>query len=79
MSCNSNPTRANSVFWARALNIPLPQSFVFPQIEGTEYGSSSIEKSTNLSTNNSLGEFVKGMDEKSESSFSEADSSWTSH
>ncbi|XP_024018961.1 uncharacterized protein LOC21407386 isoform X2 [Morus notabilis] len=62
--CFEDVLWANSVFWARALNIPLPQSFVFPQIEGTEYGSSSIEKSTNLSTNNCLGEFVKGMDEK---------------
>ncbi|GMN20966.1 hypothetical protein TIFTF001_045412 [Ficus carica] len=55
---------ANSVFWARALNIPLPRSYVFPHIEGTKDGSSLIEKSIDIFTNNSMGELVKGMDEK---------------
>ena len=66
MFCNYNPTRANSVFWARALNIPLPQSYVFPHIEGTKDGSSSIEKIIDIFASNSMGERVKGMDEKSE-------------
>ncbi|POO00932.1 SET domain-containing protein [Trema orientale] len=55
---------ANSIFWARALNIPLLHSYVFPQTQGTKDISSLTEKSSEVSPNNSRGEFVKEMDEK---------------
>lgn len=66
MFCNCNPARANSVFWARALNIPLPHSYVFPQ--ATNESISSIEKSSEVSaTDSPSDDLVGGMDEKGES------------
>ncbi|KAM5555070.1 hypothetical protein ABKV19_023130 [Rosa sericea] len=50
---------ANSVFWARALNIPLPYSYVFPQVEEKKNCSASNDKSSDDSTNT-----VNGMDGK---------------
>nr|XP_011469095.1 PREDICTED: uncharacterized protein LOC101298742 isoform X2 [Fragaria vesca subsp. vesca] len=41
---------ANSVFWARALNIPLPYSYVFPQVEEKKNCSASNDKISNDST-----------------------------
>ena len=42
--------RANSIFWARALNIPMPHAYVFPKIE-EEIGSVSLtEENTEVST-----------------------------
>ncbi|KAF4386785.1 hypothetical protein CsatB_011912 [Cannabis sativa] len=55
---------ANSVFWARGLNIPLPRSYVFPQIQGTKDDSSSTEKSSEISPKIFSGELAKGVDEK---------------
>lgn len=43
--------RANSIFWTRALSIPLPHSFVFPQIQEAEESISS--SSSGLSTSHS--------------------------
>lgn len=64
---NCIPDRANSVFWTRALNIPLPHSYVFPQIQETEGCSSSIEKTSEVSICHDPGEeLVDGGDEKSE-------------
>ncbi|KAF3442245.1 hypothetical protein FNV43_RR16161 [Rhamnella rubrinervis] len=57
---------ANSVFWTRALNIPLPHSYVFPQIQVTEGCSSSIENTSEVSICHDPGEeLVDGGDEKS--------------
>lgn len=59
--------RANSVFWTRALNIPLPHSHVFPQIQETEGCSTSIEKTSEVSKFHDSGEeLIDGGDEKSE-------------
>ncbi|KAL5565492.1 hypothetical protein UlMin_028656 [Ulmus minor] len=56
---------ANSIFWTRALNIPLPHSYVFPQIQGTNDDSSSADQILEVSTANiSSGVSVNGMDEK---------------
>ncbi|KAJ7951059.1 SET domain-containing protein [Quillaja saponaria] len=49
---------ANSVFWARALNIPLPRSFVFPEIQEVNE-SCSINKSCEASPHNENGEKSK--------------------
>ncbi|XP_038881850.1 protein-lysine N-methyltransferase EFM1 isoform X2 [Benincasa hispida] len=41
---------ANSIFWARALNIPMPHAYVFPKIQ-EEVGSDSLtEETTEVST-----------------------------
>nr|AKM76807.1 SET domain-containing protein [Francoa sonchifolia] len=55
---------ANSVFWARALNIPLPHSYVFPRILEDQEGCHSIEKSSEDSANNSSEELVDGENRK---------------
>lgn len=70
-------SRANSVFWARALNIPLPHSYVFPQIQGAKDVSSSTEKASEVSSNISSKELVKEMDQKSEVIFLLTDTSET--
>ncbi|XP_062156773.1 uncharacterized protein LOC133864450 isoform X2 [Alnus glutinosa] len=55
---------ANSVFWSRALNIPLPHSYVFPQTQ-VEDSNFSVSKDSENSTNHiSSGELVSGRDEK---------------
>ena len=62
--------RANSIFWTRALNIPLPHSYVFPQIQGTNDDSSSADQISDVYTANiSSGVSVNGMDEKSKAIF----------
>ncbi|GAB4844420.1 hypothetical protein Ancab_037784 [Ancistrocladus abbreviatus] len=45
---------ANSVFWTRALNIPLPQSYVFPQIQGTGDSSSRFIQDAGTSSNDDV-------------------------
>ncbi|KAL0002589.1 hypothetical protein SO802_016370 [Lithocarpus litseifolius] len=51
---------ANSVFWTRALNIPLPHSYVFPQTQ-EEDGNFATTKDSELCTNYiSSGEDEKG-------------------
>nr|AKM76816.1 SET domain-containing protein [Pelargonium citronellum] len=59
---------ANSVFWTRALNIPLPHSFVFPQINEVQDNSLSMEKSSEASTDHGCSkEMINGKDvQKSE-------------
>uniref|UniRef100_A0A2N9JB94 Uncharacterized protein n=1 Tax=Fagus sylvatica TaxID=28930 RepID=A0A2N9JB94_FAGSY len=55
---------ANSVFWTRALNIPLPHSYVFPQTQ-EEDSDFAASKDSELCTNHILsGELVSGKDEK---------------
>ncbi|KAA8520567.1 hypothetical protein F0562_014823 [Nyssa sinensis] len=57
---------ANSIFWTRALNIPLPHSYVFPQIQEEQHStSSSFSSNCGASTNHIFsGELVKGKDGK---------------
>ncbi|KAM1470049.1 hypothetical protein ACFX14_040664 [Malus domestica] len=52
---------ANSLFWTRALNIPLPYSYVFPKIQED---SASDDKNIEVSTNICKEELVNGKDEK---------------
>ncbi|KAK3012067.1 hypothetical protein RJ639_011602, partial [Escallonia herrerae] len=55
--------RANSIFWTRALNIPLPRSYVFPNVQEAE--ESTLLSSNGVSDNHtSRGEFVNGDDGK---------------
>ncbi|KAB1214460.1 Ribulose-1,5 bisphosphate carboxylase/oxygenase large subunit N-methyltransferase, chloroplastic [Morella rubra] len=64
LTLDGDSERANSVFWTRALNIPLPHSYVFPQ---TQVGDSnfSISKDSEHSTEHiASGELVSGKDEK---------------
>ncbi|XP_048321770.2 uncharacterized protein LOC107432673 isoform X2 [Ziziphus jujuba] len=56
---------ANSVFWTRALNIPLPYSYVFPQTQETEDCSSSVDKTSEASISHGPREqLLYGKDEK---------------
>ncbi|XP_021828899.1 uncharacterized protein LOC110769267 isoform X3 [Prunus avium] len=56
---------ANSLFWTRALNIPLPYSYVFPQIQENKNDSASDGKNSEVSTTHiCMEELVNGMDEK---------------
>ncbi|CAB4300246.1 unnamed protein product [Prunus armeniaca] len=56
---------ANSLFWTRALNIPLPYSYVFPQIQENKNDSASDGKNSEVSTTHiCMEELVTGMDEK---------------
>nr|AKM76808.1 SET domain-containing protein [Geranium incanum] len=56
---------ANSVFWTRALNIPLPHSFVFPKICEQPNSCLSIDKCSEASTeHNSINEVINGKDMK---------------
>ncbi|RXI06978.1 hypothetical protein DVH24_026114 [Malus domestica] len=52
--------RVNSLFWTRALNIPLPYSYVFPKIQED---SASDAKNSVVSTNICKEELVNGRDE----------------
>lgn len=57
--------RANSLFWTRALNIPLPHSYVFPQIQENKNDIASDGKNSGVSTTHiCMEELVNGMDEK---------------
>lgn len=40
---------ANSVFWTRALNIPLPRSYVFPQVQEDQDSQSSLSIDSGVS------------------------------
>ncbi|KAL5859816.1 hypothetical protein ACOSQ4_001112 [Xanthoceras sorbifolium] len=44
---------ANSIFWTRALNIPLPRSYVFPQIQEDQDNCGSVNKSSEVFANQS--------------------------
>ncbi|BFG21841.1 hypothetical protein CerSpe_081150 [Prunus speciosa] len=56
---------ANSLFWTRALNIPLPYSYVFPQIQENKNDSASDGKNSEVSTTHiCMEELVNGTDEK---------------
>ncbi|GKV12997.1 hypothetical protein SLEP1_g24077 [Rubroshorea leprosula] len=56
---------ANSVFWARALNIPLPYSYVFPRTQEDQDISCLAEKTSEVSTSHiSGGESINGKNEK---------------
>ncbi|KAL6290145.1 hypothetical protein ACE6H2_007655 [Prunus campanulata] len=56
---------ANSLFWTRALNIPLPYSYVFPQILENKNDSASDGKNSEVSTTHiCMEELVNGMHEK---------------
>ncbi|KAG7034462.1 Ribulose-1,5 bisphosphate carboxylase/oxygenase large subunit N-methyltransferase, chloroplastic [Cucurbita argyrosperma subsp. argyrosperma] len=49
LTLDGSSVRANSIFWARALNIPMPHAYVFPKIE-EEIGSVSLtEENTEVS------------------------------
>ncbi|KGN48317.1 uncharacterized protein LOC101219815 isoform X2 [Cucumis sativus] len=41
---------ANSIFWARALNIPMPHDYVFPKIQEAVGSDSLIEETAEVST-----------------------------
>ncbi|KAJ0052241.1 hypothetical protein Pint_00300 [Pistacia integerrima] len=56
---------ANSIFWSRALNIPFPHSYVFPPIQESRDNCSSVNESSEASTNHiSSGELLNGQNEK---------------
>ncbi|XP_021280649.1 uncharacterized protein LOC110413943 isoform X2 [Herrania umbratica] len=58
---------ANSIFWSRALNLPLPHSYVFPQIQEDQEKeiSCSVDKSSEFSTSNTYsGEPINENDGK---------------
>ncbi|XP_039020922.1 uncharacterized protein LOC120152897, partial [Hibiscus syriacus] len=59
---------ANSIFWSRALNLPLPHSYVFPQIQEDTETTCPIERSSEVTINHSglSGEPVNEIDGKSE-------------
>lgn len=59
--------RANSVFWSRALNIPFPRSYIFPQVQ-EDQGSHSPINNSQISCNSGK-ELVDEQDEKGEISF----------
>ncbi|XP_052293728.1 uncharacterized protein LOC102619458 isoform X4 [Citrus sinensis] len=55
---------ANSIFWTRALNIPLPHSYVFPQNQEDLNKYDSINNSAELSNDhNSRGELINGLND----------------
>ncbi|KAL9435020.1 hypothetical protein AB3S75_021310 [Citrus x aurantiifolia] len=55
---------ANSIFWTRALNIPLPHSYVFPQNQEDLNKCDSINNSAELSNDhNSRGELINGLND----------------
>ncbi|KAJ8748901.1 hypothetical protein K2173_013334 [Erythroxylum novogranatense] len=54
----------HSVFWSRALNIPLPHSFVFPQIQQEEDGENSVDKSVACDDNMLTGELSTRSNDK---------------
>ncbi|OMO78698.1 hypothetical protein CCACVL1_14200 [Corchorus capsularis] len=64
---DGNSERANSVFWSRALNLPLPRSYVFPQFQEDQDISCPVDKNSEVSTSQtSSGETVTENDGKSE-------------
>ncbi|XP_060668806.1 uncharacterized protein LOC107432673 isoform X3 [Ziziphus jujuba] len=65
LNLDGGSERANSVFWTRALNIPLPYSYVFPQTQETEDCSSSVDKTSEASISHGPREqLLYGKDEK---------------
>ncbi|MBA0674938.1 hypothetical protein Goari_016507, partial [Gossypium aridum] len=48
--------RANSIFWSRALNLPLPHSYVFPQIQEDVGTTCPVDKNSEGSTSHSYSE-----------------------
>ncbi|GAV89869.1 hypothetical protein CFOL_v3_33281 [Cephalotus follicularis] len=50
---------ANSIFWSRALNIPLPHSYVFPQIQGSQFHE--LHSPDNGATSTSEQIWVEGL------------------
>ncbi|XP_039012045.1 uncharacterized protein LOC120141178 [Hibiscus syriacus] len=59
---------ANSIFWSRALNLPLPHSYVFPQIQEDTETTCPVERSSEVTISHSglSGEPVNEIDRKSE-------------
>ncbi|KAG4138710.1 hypothetical protein ERO13_D07G150201v2 [Gossypium hirsutum] len=47
---------ANSIFWSRALNLPLPHSYVFPQIQDDVGTTCPVDKNSEGSTSHSYSE-----------------------
>nr|XP_048321775.1 uncharacterized protein LOC107432673 isoform X6 [Ziziphus jujuba var. spinosa] len=65
LNLDGGSERANSVFWTRALNIPLPYSYVFPQTQESEDCSSSVDKTSEASISHGPREqLLYGKDEK---------------
>ncbi|MBA0847240.1 hypothetical protein Goshw_014910 [Gossypium schwendimanii] len=59
--------RANSIFWSRALNLPLPHSYVFPQIQEDVGTTCPVDKNSEGSTSHSYSEEpINEIDGKSE-------------
>ncbi|MBA0640120.1 hypothetical protein Goklo_023088 [Gossypium klotzschianum] len=59
--------RANSIFWSRALNLPLPHSYVFPQIQDDVGTTCPVDKNSEGSTSHSYSEEpINEIDGKSE-------------
>lgn len=59
--------RANSIFWSRALNLPLPHSYVFPKIQEDQDLTCSVDVNSEVSTRHSNGgEPINENDGKSE-------------
>ncbi|KAE8720546.1 SET domain-containing protein isoform 2 [Hibiscus syriacus] len=57
---------ANSIFWSRALNLPLPHSYVFPQIQEDTERTCPVERSSEVTISHSglSGELVNEIDGK---------------
>ncbi|KAJ6400485.1 hypothetical protein OIU84_016021 [Salix udensis] len=56
---------ANSVFWTRALNIPLPRSYIFPQVQEDQDIQSSLNHDSGVSHSDiSAGDLTDGKDEE---------------
>ncbi|KAJ6879335.1 hypothetical protein NC652_032800 [Populus alba x Populus x berolinensis] len=56
---------ANSVFWTRALNIPLPRSYVFPQVQEDQDSQSSLSIDSGVSHSDiSAGDLTDRKDEE---------------
>ena len=61
-----NQARANSVFWSRALNIPFPHSYVFPQVQKDQGNHSSTDVLEFSCCDNSGQNLISEKDERSE-------------
>lgn len=56
---------ANSVFWTRALNIPLPRSYVFPQVQEDQDSQSSLNIDSGVTHSDiSAGDLTDRKDEE---------------
>ncbi|KAF9668895.1 hypothetical protein SADUNF_Sadunf14G0051100 [Salix dunnii] len=56
---------ANSVFWTRALNIPLPRSYIFPQVQEDQDIQSSLNHDSGVSHSDiSAGDLTDRKDEE---------------